>query len=127
MKGLQPFCRNGHPKDRTNTYKGRCLLCRKLNARRYRAEGAKWGRPERGKERYWRNREAELGRCRARYHANKEKYCALRRIRRLQRREDLTENETIHLRELLAQVAAMSTVSSTGLPAHPKIRFVRGR
>jgi hypothetical protein len=111
LRGLQPLCRNGHPKNADNTYKGRCRLCRRLIARKRRAMGIVEGRPERRKELYWRRREEELDKCRARYHANKKKYCALRRIRRLQRKEYLDENEALHLRELIAEVAAMPTKS----------------
>ena len=120
MLGLQPFCRNGHPKNKHNTYQGRCRLCRRLIARKRRAAGIVEGRPERKKEHYRKHREEVKSQSRARYHANKKKYCALRRIRRLQGRLDLDDNETLYLRELIAQVARIETISSSSLPPHPK-------
>ena len=116
-------CRNGHPKNKSNTHRGRCRRCKAINARRYRAEGKQFGRPERRAERYCKNREAELGLGRARYHANKKKYCALRRINRLRKKEDVSDYLG-HIADLLREVSALKTVAVS--TARPKVRFVRG-
>ena len=122
MPRWSPVCARGHKRE---PGRRRCRSCINLRARSYRAAGANWGRPERRKEAYWRSRDKELGSCRARYHANKAKYCTLRRINRLKKCIDLTLDEADHLKELIRQVAAVKTVSSVNLPPHPKVRFVR--
>lgn len=123
MIGLQPFCRNGHPKDKSNTHQGRCRLCRKLNARRYRAEGTAWQTPPaKRKARYMKNRKESLAMARARYFANRDKIRAQRRINRLRNR-DITPAEFDHLTELVREVSAMANVRD--LTPRPKVRFCR--
>lgn len=117
---MNPLCRNGHPKNPDNTTNGRCLLCRALNSRRYRSEGRhhKWEDPDRKRKFYRANREKVLSSGRARYHANKAKYAAMRRINRLRKSVGLTDGEVQHLYELVQKVAAITTIS---LPANFRV------
>lgn len=88
---------------------GRCKVCHKLKSRESRAEGKNQAKPGVRARRYWKNRGLELSKGRARYHANKAKYCAMRRVNRLRKR-DLSAGELDHIQDLLVVVRATQTV-----------------
>ena len=105
------FCVRGHAQTPANRYLDRwCRPCRAERARAYRAEGMSWGRPGRSKENYWKNVTARREKERAAYKANSVRRQKQRIIQRLRKRVDLSDNEVLYLRDLIAELAATPLV-----------------